>query len=310
MTISGLASRRTVARHERPRPRDPVVVVVAYHAPDLLDRCLATLGGDSTWSWWTTRPTPGWPRSPCDHGAGYVDPGRNLGFAGGVRIGCDRRDGRDVLLLNPDAAIVPDGIRALHRRLHDDPGLAAVAPAQHDPVAPRSGPGRLAVPHPVRCLAGGGRSGPAPSTDGLPDRLGPAPRRRRPHRCRRVRRPLLPVRRGDRLATTCRRPRVAGGAVPRGDRDPRRRGAPAATRSSARPTSSHPTSATSAPTTVGSGGGRTVPPDCVGSADAGGRCSPATGPTTPPSASGSSGAARCGPRRRSTGPVCASSTWW
>ncbi len=114
--------------------RDPVVVVVAYHAPDLLDRCLAALGGGFEVVVVDNSSDTRVAAVALDHGAGYVDPGRNLGFAGGVRIGCDRRDGRDVLLLNPDAAIAPDGVRALHRRLHADPGLAAVAPAQHDPV--------------------------------------------------------------------------------------------------------------------------------------------------------------------------------
>ncbi len=111
----------------------PLVVVVAFHAPDLLDRCLTALGDGPTWSWSTTPPTPGWPAVADRHGAQYVDPGRNLGFGAGANVGCTYRHGRDVLLLNPDAAITPDGVRGLHAALHADGGLAAVAPRQHDP---------------------------------------------------------------------------------------------------------------------------------------------------------------------------------
>jgi len=113
---------------------DPLVVVVAYHAPDLLDRCLGALGGDLAVVVVDNSSDARVAGVARAHRAGYVDPGRNLGFAAGVRVGCGRREGRDVLLLNPDATITPDGVRALHRRLRADPGLAAVAPAQHDPV--------------------------------------------------------------------------------------------------------------------------------------------------------------------------------
>jgi GT2 family glycosyltransferase/glycosyltransferase involved in cell wall biosynthesis len=117
-----------------PAPDDPLVVVVAFHAADLLDRCLAALDGaldvvvvDNS-SDPTVRAVAG------QHGAGYVDTGRNLGFAAGVNAGCATRGGRDVLLLNPDAAVTPDAVHRLHHRLLDDPALAAVAPAQHDPA--------------------------------------------------------------------------------------------------------------------------------------------------------------------------------
>ena len=61
------------------------------------------------------------------HGVSYVDPGRNLGFGAGVNAGCVRRDGRDVLLLNPDAVITPEAARALHAAIEIDEPV----PAEH-----------------------------------------------------------------------------------------------------------------------------------------------------------------------------------
>jgi GT2 family glycosyltransferase len=111
------------------------VLVVAYGAPDLLDRCLAAVGGafpvtviDNS-SLAEVRTVAG------RHGATYLDPQQNLGFGAGVNVGLRRLpEDTDVLLLNPDAAIDPDGVLALHRCLHADPGLAGVAPEQVDPA--------------------------------------------------------------------------------------------------------------------------------------------------------------------------------
>jgi GT2 family glycosyltransferase len=110
------------------------VVVVAYGASDLLDACLDALGGrlavvvvDNS-----SRPEV---RAVSDrHGARYVDPGRNLGFAGGVNVGLLHRQEPtgDVLLLNPDAEIGPEDVARLHRCLMASPHLACVAPRQVD----------------------------------------------------------------------------------------------------------------------------------------------------------------------------------
>ena len=75
---------------ERPPTRPtwpPYVVVVAYGAPGLLDACLGSPGRRARrWWWWTTPPARR--AEVCTgHGAEYVDPGRNLGFAGGVNLG-------------------------------------------------------------------------------------------------------------------------------------------------------------------------------------------------------------------------------
>ena len=112
---------------------DPFVVVVAFHAPELLDNCLRALDGTFDVVVVDNSSDSRVAAVADRHGAGYRDPGRNLGFAGGVNLGCAERDGRDVLLLNPDAAIGRAGILALHARLRADPGIAAVAPAQHQP---------------------------------------------------------------------------------------------------------------------------------------------------------------------------------
>jgi glycosyltransferase involved in cell wall biosynthesis/GT2 family glycosyltransferase len=112
---------------------DPLVVVVAFHAPDLLDRCLAELGDGLDVVVVDNSSDDRVAEMARRHGAHYVDPGRNLGFGAGVNLGSAGRKGRDVLLLNPDAAITPVGARALHVAMRADPGLAAVAPRQHDP---------------------------------------------------------------------------------------------------------------------------------------------------------------------------------
>ena len=86
------------------------------------------------------------------HGCTYVDPGRNLGFAGGVNLGCARREGRDVLLLNPDAAVTPAAVRALHAALTADPGSPPSPRRSRDPAAvhPTGWPG----PSPPRVAPG------------------------------------------------------------------------------------------------------------------------------------------------------------
>jgi glycosyltransferase involved in cell wall biosynthesis/GT2 family glycosyltransferase len=122
-------------------------VVVAYGAPDLLDRCLAALGGAFDVVVVDNSSDPAVAAVTGRHGGTYVDPGRNLGFAGGVNIGGDRRQGRDVLLVNPDAAVTPTAVRALHAALRASPRLAAVAPAQTGPDGGR--PDRVAWPFPT-----------------------------------------------------------------------------------------------------------------------------------------------------------------
>ncbi len=113
---------------------DVDVVVVAFGSPDLLATCLDTLE-DAYPVVVVDNSSDAKVRSVAEgHGARYVDPGRNLGFAGGVNVGLAER-GRpsaDVLLLNPDASITPEGVAALGRFLHASGDLACVAPDQVD----------------------------------------------------------------------------------------------------------------------------------------------------------------------------------
>jgi GT2 family glycosyltransferase len=78
------------------------VVVVAFHSPHLLDHCLDDLSDGFDVVVVDNSSDARVAGVAARHGATYVDPGRNLGFGAGVNLGCTGRDGRDVLLLNPD----------------------------------------------------------------------------------------------------------------------------------------------------------------------------------------------------------------
>jgi GT2 family glycosyltransferase len=129
-------------------PGRPVrVVIVAYGAADLLDECLASLGGGPPVLIVDNSSDAAVRSVASRRGVGYVDPGANLGFAGGVNLGLESRGDDDVLLVNPDAAVTPDEIERLSRCLHAEDRLACVAPVQ---VSPTTGaPERVAWPFPT-----------------------------------------------------------------------------------------------------------------------------------------------------------------
>ena len=139
------------------------VVLVAYGAPELVDRALAPLTGlDITVVDNSSRADIA--DVAARHGATYVDPRRNGGFGAGVNVALGRPEvaGTDVLLLNPDAVISPAEVHILHTRLLAEPDLASVAPAQHDADG---SPTRVAwpLPSPGRSVleaVGLGRLGP------------------------------------------------------------------------------------------------------------------------------------------------------
>jgi GT2 family glycosyltransferase len=112
------------------------VLVVAYGAPDLLDECLGAVGRSFPVTVVDNSSSPEVRAVSERHGAHYLDPGSNLGFAAGVNVGLAHRAAAsgDVLLLNPDAVIDGAGVIGLHRMLHSRADLAAVAPEQVDPV--------------------------------------------------------------------------------------------------------------------------------------------------------------------------------
>ncbi|WP_245958539.1 glycosyltransferase [Microbacterium bovistercoris] len=114
-------------------PDSVEIITVAYGAPDLLERALAPVAGLPV----TVVDNSSQPEiaAICERlGVRYLDAGANLGFGSAVNLALADRlvPGADVLLLNPDAAIDPDGIAALQASLHSRPGTASVGPVQVD----------------------------------------------------------------------------------------------------------------------------------------------------------------------------------
>ena len=56
-----------------------------------------------------------------------IDPGANLGYAGGVNRGLAETDAELLLVMNPDVVVLPGCVPALVERLRDAPDAAAVA---------------------------------------------------------------------------------------------------------------------------------------------------------------------------------------
>ena len=109
------------------------VVVVAFHAAGLLERCLSHLEGRLAVTVVDNSSDPAVRDVAARHGATYLDSGANLGFGAGANIALRRLipgPPCDVLLLNPDAEITPTQVDALSRHLHA-PGknrIGAVSP--------------------------------------------------------------------------------------------------------------------------------------------------------------------------------------
>ncbi|WP_454051174.1 glycosyltransferase [Cellulomonas sp. Marseille-Q8402] len=152
---------------------DPVVVVVAYGAAGLLERALAPVAGTLPVVVVDNSGDEAVRRVALAAGARYLDPGANLGFGAAVNLGVRTahadHPGADVLLLNPDARVDVDGVRALHRRLRAEGDAAAVGPAQVDEDGV---PARVRWPFPTpagawRQAAGLGLPEPAAHVDGF-----------------------------------------------------------------------------------------------------------------------------------------------
>jgi GT2 family glycosyltransferase len=124
-------------------------IVVAFGSPELLEECLGTLGGGIPVVLVDNSSDQDVRTMSKEHGASYVDPGTNLGFAAGVNLGLARRHwpSYDVLLLNPDATIDLEGVSRLHQCLHDRPDQACAAPSQVDPSD--GGPAQVGWPFPT-----------------------------------------------------------------------------------------------------------------------------------------------------------------
>lgn len=113
-------------------PRAVHVVVVAYHAAGQLSLCLDGLEREVPVTVVDNSSSNEVATVAERHGADYVDAGENRGFAAGVNVALLRLESGDVdvLLLNPDAVLMPSAISELSRFLHRPRNrrVAAVAP--------------------------------------------------------------------------------------------------------------------------------------------------------------------------------------
>jgi GT2 family glycosyltransferase len=116
------------------------VVVVAYGPPAPLVGCLEALAGAFAPIVVDNSSLAATKTLVEAHGGRYIDAGSNLGFGAGVNLALRNlsHPHADVLLLNPDATINPDDVLRLQDRLHADPSLACIAPAQIDPASGES----------------------------------------------------------------------------------------------------------------------------------------------------------------------------
>ncbi len=143
---------RAVAAGLTPRVH---VVVVAYHGADDLARCLSALGDDVDVTVVDNSSSELVRIAVARHGALYVDPGRNLGFAGGVNVALrdpERAPSQDILLLNPDAVLRPGDLDRLVGCLHA-PGNERVAAVSPRLIGPDGSDQRVEWPFPSPRLA-------------------------------------------------------------------------------------------------------------------------------------------------------------
>lgn len=106
------------------------VVVVSFNSRETLRDCVEPLCGEAgiTVIVVDNASSDGSVDSITDLPALVVGRNVNGGFASGCNAGWRAGEAPYVLLLNPDARIQPDGIRALARALDEDPAVGIVAP--------------------------------------------------------------------------------------------------------------------------------------------------------------------------------------
>ncbi|MFY9823956.1 MAG: glycosyltransferase, partial [Thermoanaerobaculia bacterium] len=113
------------------------IVLVHYHTPGLAAEALEALRADVS-----GLPGLGIDWLLVDNGsndeerallatlpARRIDPGRNLGYAGGVNLGVAATDAELLLLMNPDVIVFPGCVTALLGRLLDGGNAAIAGPA-------------------------------------------------------------------------------------------------------------------------------------------------------------------------------------
>lgn len=125
-------------------------VVVAFHAPEQLERCLAALQREVPVTVVDNSSSSEVAAVAARCGAEYLDSGCNLGFAAAVNVALSRlaNEEVDILLLNPDAVVGPAEVRELGRFLHlpANARVAAVTPSLRGPGEYEQ---RLAWPFPT-----------------------------------------------------------------------------------------------------------------------------------------------------------------
>ncbi|HEX5759170.1 MAG TPA: glycosyltransferase, partial [Thermoanaerobaculia bacterium] len=107
------------------------VVLVHYHAPELARDAVAALradlagsGVDTEWLLVDNGSDAAGRAALAGLGVERLDPGENLGYAGGVNLGAARSRGEALLLMNPDVLVLPGCVPALLARLRDGAAIA------------------------------------------------------------------------------------------------------------------------------------------------------------------------------------------
>jgi GT2 family glycosyltransferase len=104
------------------------VVIVAYRNTDGLATALASIGPGHRLVVVDNDGDPHVEQIVDAYGGVYLLPGRNVGFAAAVNLALAKREGRDVLLLNPDVRASVSLPESLVEVLHGNARIAAVAP--------------------------------------------------------------------------------------------------------------------------------------------------------------------------------------
>jgi GT2 family glycosyltransferase len=108
---------------------DASAVVVAYRAGESLTRCLDSLAGQEGLREVivvdTGRGGPEIDEARGREGVRVLDPGANLGYAGGSNLGAREAEGDVLMLLNPDTVTAPGAVTQLVRTL-EDPAIGIV----------------------------------------------------------------------------------------------------------------------------------------------------------------------------------------
>ncbi|MDO9408629.1 glycosyltransferase family 2 protein [Patulibacter sp.] len=112
-----------------------LVVVVSYRTPELLDRCLTSLGPEldaGRASVVVVDNAPGDGSAELVRGrhpaVGLVEPGTNLGFGAAVDLGARGSDAAWICPANADVAVRPGALEALLRAGEADPDAGILAP--------------------------------------------------------------------------------------------------------------------------------------------------------------------------------------